>query len=101
MSALATEFKVINIDDAPELVRLAREVRATREPRVLRHAGEDLAVLTPLASAPKRRRGRTRTLADLEAFHSSAGSWREVDTDRLIADIDASRERSTKPPVEL
>jgi hypothetical protein len=98
---LAKELKAVDISDAPELLRLAEEVRASREPRLLRRNGEDLAVLTPLAHAPGPRRTRTNTPADLEAFRSSAGSWEEVDVDRLIADIYTSRERSTRPPVEL
>ena len=101
MSTIAKEFKAVDISDAPELLRLAEEVRASREPRLLRRNGEDLAVLTPLAHAPRRRHTRTKTSADLETFRSSAGSWENVDTDRLIADIYASRERSTRPPIEL
>jgi hypothetical protein len=97
---MAKEFKAVEIGNAPELLRLAEEVRTSREPRVLRRNGEALAVLTPLAHAPGRRT-RTKTSADLETFRSSAGSWKDVDTDRLIADIYASRERSTRPPVEL
>jgi hypothetical protein len=98
---LAKEFKAVDISDAPELVRLAEEVRTSCEPRVLQRNGEDLAIITPLAHAPWRRRTRVKTAANLEAFRSSAGSWKDVDTDRLIADLYASRERSTRPPVEL
>ena len=98
---MTTELKAIDISDAPELLRLAEEVRATREPRVLRRHGEDLAVLAPVPSAARRRRGGAKTPAELEAFRSSAGSWNDIDTDRLIADIYASRERSSRAPIEL
>jgi hypothetical protein len=39
------EAKRIVIDDVPELVRLAVEVRASGEPRVLRHDEVEVAVL--------------------------------------------------------
>jgi hypothetical protein len=100
-STMATEFKTVDIGDAPDLVRLAEEVRATRETRILRRHEEDLAMLAPVPATARRRRSRAKISADFEAFRSSAGSWQDVDTDQLIADIFASRERSTRPSVEL
>ena len=44
---------------------------------------------------------RVKTEADYEAFRAAAGSWKDVDTDRLIEDIYESRRRSSRPPVEL
>ncbi len=39
---------------------------------------------------------------DMEAFRAAAGSWSDVDTDRLLADIYADRERlSNRPAVNL
>lgn len=99
---MAEHMKSIDVSEAPELLRLAEEVNRTHEARVLRREGEDLAVVVPLPKpAPKRSRGRPRTSADYEAFRSAAGSWSDVDTDRLLADIYADRERSDRPPVEL
>jgi hypothetical protein len=95
------EFKAVDINDAPELVRLVEEAHTSREPRILRRNGEDVAILAPIDQAPRRRHVRTKSAADLEAFRSSAGSWKDVDIDRLIADIYTSRERSTRPLVEL
>jgi hypothetical protein len=94
---MATEFKSVDISDTPELVRLAEEVRATREPRVLRRGGEDVAVLAPIPPASGRRAGRHRTAADYAAFRASAGSWKDVDVDRFLADNEASRNRSSRP----
>lgn len=91
-------MKAIDISGVPDLIRLAEEVRETGEPRVLRRANEDLAVLMPV---PKTSRRREKTEADYEAFRSSAGSWKDVDTDKLIDDIYESRRRSSRPPVEL
>lgn len=99
---MAEYMKSIDIGEAPELLRLAEEVNRSHEARVLRRGGEALAVVLPLPRpAPKRSRGRTKTAADYEAFRSAAGSWSDVDTDRLLADIYADRERSDRPPVEL
>ena len=98
---MATEFKPIDISRVPELVRLAREVKDTREPRVLRWEGEDIAVLVPVKPAFRPRK-RTKSAADYEAFLSSAGGWRDlVDTEKLIEDIYESRRISSRPPVAL
>ena len=42
-----------------------------------------------------------KTKADYEAFLSAAGGWKDVDTDKLIADIYATRRRSNRPVVKL
>lgn len=36
-----------------------------------------------------------------DAFIASAGSWSDVDTDRLLADIYARRDAPSRPPVDL
>lgn len=78
---MARERKAIEIGDLPEL-----EVRDTREPRLLRHDGEDLALLVPASPAGKHR-GRPKTNADYDAFRSAAGGWSDVDTDELLEAI--------------
>ena len=95
--------KYIDIDDiagASSIARLAEEVHASQEPRILRRESEDLAILMPLAPT---RRGRMRTMTeqDYTAFLSAAGSWEDVDADRFVDNIRASRSSSTRPPVEL
>jgi len=98
---MATELKSIDIGRLPELVRLACEVKETREPRVLRWEGEDIAILVPVKPAARPRR-RARSKADYEAFLSSAGGWRDlIDAEKLIEDIYESRRISSRPPVEL
>jgi hypothetical protein len=98
---MARELRAMDIDDAPELARVAEEVRHTNEPRVLRLRGEDVAILRPVKRPNKRRKTREKAEADYEAFRSAAGGWHDVDTDKLIADIYASRSISGRPPVEL
>jgi hypothetical protein len=90
----------IEVGGSPELLRIAEDVRRGGAPRVLRHHGEDLAVIVPLPRAGKLR-GRKPSAADYEAFRSAAGSWADVDTDKLIEDIYATRARSNRPPPEL
>ena len=46
----------------------------------------------------------TTALADLQSkrlLHESAGVWKDVDTDKMIHEIYASRKKSSKKPVKL
>ena len=101
MIRVAKEIKAIDVSNVPELLRLAEEVRASNEPRLLRRDREDLAILTQAKPARKRRAARGKSEADYAAFRSAAGSRKDVDTDKLIADIYESRRLSSRPPVEL
>ena len=96
---MTKELKPIDITNVPELLRIAEEVGATGEPRLLRKDHVDLAVVMPI-TRPARRSRRTTSAADIAAFNSAAGSWSEVDTDKLVEDIYESR-RSSRPPVDL
>ncbi len=91
----------IDIREYPELLRLVEEIRAGAEPLILRLEGEDLAVITPLTAGRKRRPKGRKTKGDYSTFLAAAGGWKDVDTDRLIADIYAGRDADTRPPVEL
>src|SRR5947209_3613477 len=97
---MAEHTRRIDVSDEPALLRLAEEVQSSNEPRVLRRDGEDLAMVVPI---PPRGRSRpkARTAADYAAFRRAAGSWADVDTDRLIDDIYATRRRSNRPSIEL
>ncbi|MSP12044.1 MAG: hypothetical protein EXR62_03700 [Chloroflexi bacterium] len=58
------------------------------------------AIFMPLHSRKMRRRQKTE--ADYAAFRSSVGAWKElVDVEKLKEDIYASRNISSRPPVEL
>lgn len=93
------ELRTIDVSHVPELLRIAEEVGASGEPRVLRKNHVDLAVVMPLAK-PARRGRKTRSAADIAAFNSAAGSWDDVDTDRLVKDIYESR-LSSRTPIDL
>lgn len=108
--------KVVDIDDRPELLDLAKEVRKSGEARLLHAAGKPLALIIPLneTEAPTRSSAldeadppprpypwRKKTAADHEAFRSAAGSWSDVDVDTCLRENAESRQLSTRPPVEL
>ena len=71
---MATELTPVDIGAMPELIRLVEEVRASGHPRRLRRAGEDVALLVPAPSAPKRRAKRTPARTGREAFRLPKGS---------------------------
>ncbi|MBN9388761.1 MAG: hypothetical protein J0I20_11965 [Chloroflexi bacterium] len=73
-------------------------VRENKEIVIENEQGEQ--VLLKPAPASKRKH-RTRTEADHQAFLASAGGWKDVDTDKLLDDIYESRRTSSRPPVDL
>ncbi len=91
------ELKAIEISNMPEVLRIVNEVRKTRTPRVLSRRKKPLAILRPI----EKKRKRTKSKDDYEAFLASAGGWADVDTDKLIEDIYESRRISSRPPVKL
>jgi hypothetical protein len=96
---MARQLESIDITEMPELRRLAEEVDASREPRLLVRGDVQVAVIAPVSSG--KGLGR-KSAADLAAFRAAAGSWRDnVDTEKLKRDIAESRRISTRPHVEL
>jgi hypothetical protein len=49
----------------------------------------------------KRQSKIVKTKEDYEAFKSAAGDWKDVDTDRLLADIYADRRASNRLPIRI
>ncbi|MFN8635966.1 MAG: hypothetical protein U0893_19125 [Chloroflexota bacterium] len=97
---MAARYETLDIDAMPELSRVAAEVAATGRPRALRRGGKEIAVLQPVDRANRRRRKPSEK--DIEAFLSSAGGWRDnVDVDRFLQDVYESRDRPSRPPVDL
>ena len=96
--AARISFDELARDVAGILDRVARDHQTV----VVERGGSDVAVIRPAAATHRRRRRRTRTQEDHEAFLATAGAWQGlVDTERLKADIVASRQRSSRPPIEL
>jgi hypothetical protein len=96
---VAKNLQHIDVANLPELLRIAEEVESTGEPRVLRRDQEDLAIVMPIAR-PIRKSRRGKSARDIAAFKSAAGSWSDIDTDRLVESIYESR-RSSRAPVDL
>ena len=103
---MAHDYETLDITHHPDLLRLAEEVRRTNTPTVLRRDNEDLAVLMPVAEGATRKARRSsirkKSQADIDAFLSSAGGWKDlVDTEQLKRDIAESRARSSRPPLTI
>ncbi|TAK26367.1 MAG: hypothetical protein EPO26_00085 [Chloroflexota bacterium] len=95
----------INVRDVPDLERVADEVRRTGRPRVLRRDSEKLAIVMPVHDHD------TPTILDdphriwsgydpdrvRAAFAATMGSWRDLDTDKMIADLYRAREEGSRP----
>jgi hypothetical protein len=115
--------RTLDISDAPELIRVAEEVRASNTPCVLTRGDEEIAVVIPppgteqhtaeqstrgdeetaVRTPPRLPRLKQRRLApkklseaDIEAFLSSAGGWKDMDTETLKANIYADRRASVR-----
>jgi hypothetical protein len=73
-------------------------VRENKEIVIENEQGEQV-LLKPAPSS--KRKHRTHTEADYQAFLASAGGWKDVDTDKLLEDIYESRRTSSRPPVDL
>lgn len=98
---MAQTLEAIEIGDNQELLRLVEAVNEQGAPVVLRRGGADVAVLTRIPPASQRKSRPQLSEEDLAAFRSAAGSWHDVDTDKLIEDIYENRRRSVSPPVDL
>jgi hypothetical protein len=102
---MASERETIDISNNPDVLHLAEEVRRRNRSAVLRNGDDDVAVMMPVAEGAKPTAKRStikrKSEADMVAFFSSFGSWKDVDTDQLKADIAESRRRSIGPAPEL
>lgn len=86
---MATDLKALDISGLPEVARLADEVRATGQSRVLVRGEEEVAVIAP---PPKRRRqaprakasGATRPNAWLEPLIGQGSSARPESVARNV-----------------
>ena len=84
---MAQQLASVDISTIPELARLADEVQRTRQARVLRRDGEDVALLVPVMPLPRRRAKKTlsRRFPDIASLAGAAGSlprpltWQEIE----------------------
>ena len=87
----------IDISTMPELTRIVEEVAATKTPRELKRNNEIVAVLTPVKTE-----GKQQNKKAIEETLALAGSWKDLDFDDMIQELDRIRHES-KPtsPLEL
>jgi hypothetical protein len=93
---MAVTLKTLDVSDSPELGRLVEEVSRTGEARILRFHDEDLAVILPFAGRSIRRKRRSISSEDVEAFRAAAGTWAAVDVDRFLEENARSRRHSSR-----
>jgi hypothetical protein len=107
---MASDARTIDVADIGDLGTLVEEVRRSRTPRILRHDGEDVALLMPLATTARRASARGSRLRpptaeevarSRAAIEEAAGSWRDMDVGTLKDDLRRQRAVVTRPPIEL
>lgn len=53
---MAKDLKPIDVSDVPELLSIAQQVKETGQPCVLKHADEELAIITPVKQVRRARK---------------------------------------------
>ena len=76
----------------PDLVQIVEEVAATKTPRELKRNNTIVAVLTPVETEKQK---NDKAIAETLAL---AGSWKELDFDDMIEQLDRIRHESTPTP---
>ena len=95
-----------DVSESPELLALAEEVARTEQPCVLRRNGKDVAMVVPVPESGQRRPRRGSkdwrpTASEVKRALSAAGAWADVDTNKLLEDIYATRDLPGRPPLDL
>jgi hypothetical protein len=84
---MAFEYPVIDLNNSnvPDLAQVAEEVHRTRQPRVIRPADEDLAVIAPVKKQGKRPAGTHKSAEAIAAAWATFGGWKGVDVERFLS----------------
>lgn len=77
-----------------------REVNDTRTPRTIKIGESAVAVLIPAQEENLQHAARTKE-ERWRIVMSAAGSWSDVDTDKLKEDIYAARDLDIRPRIDL
>jgi hypothetical protein len=78
--------------------------RVIREQQVVVIETEGADVVTLHAGEPQGEpivASRQKSPDDFRVFLETAGSWSDLDVDRFLSEVYASRDHATRPPVEL
>jgi hypothetical protein len=88
----------IDISHLPDLKRLAQEAKKTGKPYILRENSHDVALLTPVDTERKQQTNRQA----IEEILALAGSWKDLDSDDMLEQLDRIRHASKPtPPLAL
>ena len=101
MSKAIRLTEISKIRSTAELIRLAEEVKASNESRVLTRDGEKLVEVRSVTPSPSRSPKRVKTKADYEAFHSAAGGWKGLVNPKALKETIKAARGSDRPPVNL
>ena len=95
---MSTSPTPIDISNLPDLKRLAQEAKKTGRPYLLRENSHDVALLTPVDPESKQQVNRQA----IEETFALAGSWKDLDFDDMIQQLDRIRHESKPtPPLAL
>ena len=94
---MADAARHIVIEKSSELGRVLDEARATGQPVVIDVDGCSYR-LTPQPQAPDELWKDYDPDKVLAALQQTAGSWADLDADKLVADIYMAREEGSRPP---
>jgi len=98
---MALEQQLIDITNHPELSQLVDELTTTRRAGVLRRDNHDVAVLTPLAAAPRQARRRRddsllRLLAIADSGEACSTGPTDISSNKHTYLADALAEEATR-----
>ena len=85
---MSSHLTPIDISTSPELLRLVEEVETTKQPRELKRDNQIVAVLSPVVA---------KNTEKWKAIRATFGSWSDLDTDELIANIYRWRQEGSRP----
>ncbi len=92
--------KHITFDEfAANLSAIFERVVCDQEVVVVERNGVAAVIRPTEEAAPRQRQAKSK--ADHEAFLSTFGAWKDVDTEKFIKENYEQRKRPTRPPVEL
>ena len=83
---MSSPMTPIDISNMPDLLDLVAEMEATKKPRELRRNNKPVALLAPISENKEK----------WEKIKVAFGSWSDLDTDALIANIYRFREEGSR-----
>jgi PHD/YefM family antitoxin component YafN of YafNO toxin-antitoxin module len=88
----------LDISHLPDLVRIVEQVEATNKPLALTKDNKIVAVLTPVEPTSKQKKNQQA----IEETLALAGSWKALDFDDMLEQLDRIRHESKPtPPLTL